>query len=52
MLRSGAAGVTIAVTSLAVEFTELTAPSLDTGAVFVTVEGAFAATFTVSAMAG
>ena len=40
------------VTSLAVEFTELTAPSLDTVAVLVTLDEALAATFTVSVMAG
>ena len=40
------------VRSLAVEFTELRAPSLDTVAFIATLDGAFAATFTVSVIAG
>ena len=38
------------VTSLAVELVEFAAPSLDTAAVLVTVDGALAATFTVTVM--
>jgi hypothetical protein len=40
------------VRSLAVAFTELTAPSLDTVALLATRVGAFAATFTVRVIAG
>jgi hypothetical protein len=44
-------GGTMFVTSLAVEFIELTAPSLDTEAVLVTGDGALLATFTVRVIA-
>ena len=52
IVRSGKEGATVVVGSLAVSLAVFVSPPPDTVAVFVTLAGAFDATFTVSVMAG